>query len=82
MVGFLMMIVDFGFGKPDSGLQLLGFLGVYVCIAGIFFLVIKGKKENKNNKRRYGVFSFFVMYIVLYQKEKIIKKIAKCCKCN
>jgi len=47
VVGFLMMIVGLGFGKPDSGLQLLGFLGVYVCIAGILFLVIKGKKRKQ-----------------------------------
>ena len=40
-----MMIVGLGFGKPDSGLLLLGVLGFYVCIAGILFLVIKGKKR-------------------------------------
>ena len=38
IISLLMTIIGFGFGKPESGLEMIGFIGFIGCIVGLVLL--------------------------------------------
>ena len=47
VLGLIITIIGFGFGEPESGLQMIGSIGFIACIAGFVLLVKKDKKSKK-----------------------------------
>lgn len=39
IISLLMTIIGFGFGKPESGLEMIGFIGFIGCIVGLVVLI-------------------------------------------